>query len=55
VQFYGVLSNVLEEAVELFATRQEAEAIVQAWDRARRATDASERALLQPTRNGAIE
>jgi hypothetical protein len=31
--FYGVVSDSTEEAVELFTTREEAEAIVQAWDR----------------------
>jgi hypothetical protein len=33
VLFYGVVSDSIEEAVELFPTREEAEAIVQAWDR----------------------
>ena len=31
--FYGVVSDSIEEAVELFPTREEVEAIVQAWDR----------------------
>jgi hypothetical protein len=31
--FYGVVSDSTEEAVELLTTREEAEAIVQAWDR----------------------
>jgi hypothetical protein len=31
--FYGVVSEATEEAVELFTSREEAEAIVQAWDR----------------------
>jgi hypothetical protein len=31
--FWAVVSDSIEEAVELFTTRQEAEAIVQAWDR----------------------
>jgi hypothetical protein len=33
VLFYCVVSDSIEEAVELFPTREEAEAIVQAWDR----------------------
>jgi hypothetical protein len=33
VLFYGVVSDSTEEAVELFTRREEAEAIVQAWDR----------------------
>jgi hypothetical protein len=33
VLFYGVVSDSTEEAVELFTSRKEAEAIVQAWDR----------------------
>jgi hypothetical protein len=33
VLFYGVVSDSLQEAVELLPTREEAEAIVQAWDR----------------------
>jgi hypothetical protein len=33
VLFYGVVSDSTEEAVELFTSREEAEAIVQAWDR----------------------
>jgi hypothetical protein len=33
VLFYGVVSYSTEEAVELFTTREEADAIVQAWDR----------------------
>jgi hypothetical protein len=33
VLFYAVVSSSTEEAVELFTTREEAEAIVQAWDR----------------------
>jgi hypothetical protein len=31
--FWAVVSDSTEEAVELFPTREEAEAIVQAWDR----------------------
>jgi hypothetical protein len=31
--FYGVVSDSTEEAVELFTSRKEAEAIVQAWNR----------------------
>jgi hypothetical protein len=31
--FWAVVSDSTEEAVELFTTRDEAEAIVQAWDR----------------------
>jgi hypothetical protein len=31
--FYGVVSAFLEEAVDLFATREEAEAVVRAWNR----------------------
>ena len=31
--FWAVVSESTEEAVELFTTREEAEAIVQAWDR----------------------
>jgi hypothetical protein len=31
--FWAVVSDSTEEAVELFTTREEAEAIVQAWDR----------------------
>ncbi len=31
--FYGVVSDFLGEAVELFPTREHAEAVVQAWDR----------------------
>jgi hypothetical protein len=31
VLFYGVLSDSTEEALELLTTREEAEAIVQAW------------------------
>jgi hypothetical protein len=30
---WRVVSDSIEEAVELFPTREEAEAIVQAWDR----------------------
>jgi hypothetical protein len=30
---YGVVSDFLEEAVELFPPREEAQAVVQAWDR----------------------
>jgi hypothetical protein len=30
--FYGVVSDSTEEAEELFTTREETEAIVQAWD-----------------------
>jgi hypothetical protein len=33
MRFYAVVSGPIEEAVELFPTREEAEAIVQAWDR----------------------
>jgi hypothetical protein len=33
VHVYGVVSDELEEAVELFATRREAELVVQNWDR----------------------
>jgi hypothetical protein len=33
VLFYGVVSDSTEEALELFTTREEAETIVQAWDR----------------------
>jgi hypothetical protein len=33
VLFYGVVSDSLQEAVELFTRLEEAEAIVQAWDR----------------------
>jgi hypothetical protein len=33
VLFNGVVSDSINEAVELFTTREEAEAIVQAWDR----------------------
>jgi hypothetical protein len=33
VLFYGVVSDSTEEAVELFTSREEAEAIVLAWDR----------------------
>jgi hypothetical protein len=33
MQFYGVVSDALDEAVELFTTREEAEAIVANWDR----------------------
>jgi hypothetical protein len=31
--FWAVVSDSTDEAVELFPTREEAEAIVQAWDR----------------------
>jgi hypothetical protein len=31
--FWAVVSDSTAEAVELFTTREEAEAIVQAWDR----------------------
>ena len=31
--FWAVVSDSTEEAVEFFAPREEAEAIVQAWDR----------------------
>jgi hypothetical protein len=31
--FWAVVSDLTEEAVELFTSREEAEAIVQAWDR----------------------
>jgi hypothetical protein len=33
VFFWAVVSDSTEEAVELFTTREQAEAIVQAWDR----------------------
>jgi hypothetical protein len=34
VQLYGVISDSIQEPLELFTTsREEAEAIVQAWDR----------------------
>jgi hypothetical protein len=33
VLFWAVVSDSTEEAVELFPTREEAEAVVQAWDR----------------------
>jgi hypothetical protein len=33
VLFYGVVSDATEEAVELFTSREEAGAIVRAWDR----------------------
>jgi hypothetical protein len=33
VLFYGVVSDSTEEAVELFTSGEEAEAVVQAWDR----------------------
>jgi hypothetical protein len=33
VRFYGVVSDQLEEAVALFPTREEAEAVVSGWDR----------------------
>jgi hypothetical protein len=33
VLFYGVVSDSKGEAVELFTTREEAGALVQAWDR----------------------
>jgi hypothetical protein len=33
VFFWAVVSNSTEEAVELFTSREEAEAVVQAWDR----------------------
>jgi hypothetical protein len=33
VLFYGVVSDSTEEALELHTSREEAEAIVQAWDR----------------------
>jgi hypothetical protein len=33
VLFYGVVSDSTEEALELFTSRDEAEAIVRAWDR----------------------
>jgi hypothetical protein len=33
VLFYGVVSASTEEAVELFTSREEAEAVVQAWER----------------------
>jgi hypothetical protein len=31
--FWAVVSDSTEEALELFTTREEVEAIVQAWDR----------------------
>ena len=31
--FYGVVSDLTEEAVELVTSREEAEAVVEAWDR----------------------
>jgi hypothetical protein len=31
--FYGVVSGFLEEAVDLFPTRQEAQRVVDDWDR----------------------
>jgi len=31
--FWAVVSDSLQEAVELFTSREEAEALVQAWDR----------------------
>jgi hypothetical protein len=33
VQFCGVVSDYLGEALEFFSTREEAEAVVSAWDR----------------------
>jgi hypothetical protein len=33
VLYHGVVSHSTDEAVELFTNREEAEAIVQAWDR----------------------
>lgn len=33
VPFWAVVSDSTEEAVELFTTREEAEAIVHSWDR----------------------
>jgi hypothetical protein len=33
VHSYGVVSDRLDEAVELFPTREEAAAVVSAWDR----------------------
>jgi hypothetical protein len=33
VLFYGVVSDSTEEAVELLTSREEAEAVVDAWDR----------------------
>jgi hypothetical protein len=32
-RFWAVVSDETEEALELFTSREEAEAIVQAWDR----------------------
>jgi hypothetical protein len=32
MRFYGVVSDFLDEAVELFPTREEAAAVVLAWD-----------------------
>jgi hypothetical protein len=31
--FYGVVSDSTEDAVELFTSSEESEAVVQAWDR----------------------
>lgn len=31
--FYGVVSGLLEEAIELFVDRRDAELVVAAWDR----------------------
>jgi hypothetical protein len=33
VFFWAVVSNSLQEAVELFTSREEAEAVVEAWNR----------------------
>jgi hypothetical protein len=33
VRFYGVVSDSLDEAIELFPTRPEAQAVVDSWDR----------------------
>jgi hypothetical protein len=33
VRFYGVVSEVLQQAVEIFPTRDDAYAVVSAWDR----------------------
>jgi hypothetical protein len=56
--FYGLVRDSTEEAVELFTTQEEAEAIVQAWDRAepdqaafcawRRSSSGRERRISRP-------
>jgi hypothetical protein len=33
VRFYGVVSDPLEEAIELFVTRREAVLVIENWDR----------------------